>query len=144
MQRSQSAVQLFRDGFSCSQAIAAAFGESFGLEKETALKISQAFGGGMARMGLTCGAVSGALLVIGLKHGRIRPDDEAAKEKTYALAHEFISRFKARYGSIVCRDLIGVDLSTPEGHEEAQSRGVFDILCPNFVGGAAEILEQIL
>jgi C_GCAxxG_C_C family probable redox protein len=144
MHCSQSAVQIFRNGFSCSQAVVAAFGESLGLEKEIALKISQAFGGGMARLGLTCGAVTGALLVIGLKHGRTRPDDEAAKEKTYALALEFISRFKARHGTIVCRDLIGTDLSTPEGHDEAQARGVFETLCPNFVGSAAEILEQIL
>ncbi len=144
MQRSHSSVQIFRDGFSCSQAILAAFSESLGLEREIALKISQAFGGGMARMGLTCGAVTGALLVIGLKHGRTRPDDEAAKEKTYALALEFISRFKARHGTIVCRDLIGADLSTPEGHDEAQTRGVFETLCPDFVGSAAEILEQIL
>ncbi len=144
MHCSQSATQIFRDGFSCSQAVVAAFSESLGLEREIALKISQAFGGGMARLGLTCGAVTGALLVIGLKHGRTRPDDEAAKEKTYALALEFISRFKARHGTIVCRDLIGADLSTPEGHDEAQARGVFETLCPKFVGSAAEILEQIL
>jgi C_GCAxxG_C_C family probable redox protein len=144
MEYSQSAVQSFREGFSCSQAVVAAFSDSFGLEKTVALKISQALGGGLARMGLTCGAVTGALLVIGLKYGRTRPDDDAAKEKTYALAHEFIARFRARYGTIVCRELIGSDLSTQKGHNEAQARGVFESICPNLVGIAAEILEQIL
>jgi C_GCAxxG_C_C family probable redox protein len=141
---SQSAVQSFREGFSCSQAVVAAFSGSFGLERTIALKISQALGGGLARMGLTCGAVTGALLVIGLKHGRTRPDDDAAKEKTYALAHKLVTQFKARHGTIVCRELIGADLSTPKGHDEAHARGVFETICPNLVGSAAEILEQIL
>jgi C_GCAxxG_C_C family probable redox protein len=144
MSRSQEAVQSFRQGFSCSQAVLAAVSESLGLDRERALKISQAFGGGMARMGLTCGAVTGAMLAIGLKHGRTRPEDEAAKEKTYGLVHEFLQRFQARHGSIVCRELIGLDLSSPEGHSLGVERGVFENLCPKYVADAVEILEQIL
>jgi C_GCAxxG_C_C family probable redox protein len=144
MSRSQNAVDSFKQGFSCSQAVLAAVGESLGLERDKALKISQSFGGGMARLGLTCGAVTGAMMAIGLKFGRTRAGDEAAKEKTYALVHDFIREFRARHGSIVCRELIGVDLSTPEGHQQGEERGVFDNLCPKYVRDAVEILERIL
>ena len=144
MSRAQDAVQSFKQGFSCSQAVLAALSEPLGLDRERALKISQAFGGGMARMGLTCGAVTGAMLAIGLKYGRTRPEDEEAKEKTYSLVHEFLRQFQDRHGSIVCRELIGVDLSSPEGQKLGAERGVFENLCPKFVAHAVEILEQIL
>jgi C_GCAxxG_C_C family probable redox protein len=144
MSRVENAVQSFRQGFSCSQAVLAAFGESLGLARERALQISQAFGGGMARLGLTCGAVTGALMAVGLKYGRTRPEDEAAKEKTYALVRELIRKFETRHGSIVCRELIGVDLSSPQGHSLASERGVFGTLCPKFVASAVEILEEIM
>jgi len=144
MSRAQEAVQCFKQGFSCSQAVLAAVSEPLGLEREKALKIAQAFGGGMARMGLTCGAVTGAMLAIGLKHGRTRPEDEEARERTYRLVHDLLRQFQARHGSIVCRELIGVDLSTPEGHNLGAERGVFDNLCPAFVSDAVEILERIL
>jgi C_GCAxxG_C_C family probable redox protein len=124
--------------------VLAAVSEPLGLERETALKISQAFGGGMARMGLTCGAVTGAMLAIGLKHGRTRPEDEGAKEKTYSLVHDFVRQFRERHGSIVCRELLGVDLSTPQGHQRGVERGVFESLCPRLVADAVEILEGIL
>src|SRR4030042_5517377 len=123
MSRAQEAVQSFKQGFSCSQAVLAALSEPLGLDRERALKISQGFGGGMARMGLTCGGVAGAMLAIGLKYGRTRPEDEEAKEKTYSLVHEFLRRFQDRHGSIVCRELIGVDLSSPQGHNLGGERG---------------------
>jgi len=144
MNRAQQAVASFKEGFSCSQAVAAAWSELLDLDRHKALKIAQAFGGGMARMGLTCGAVTGACMVIGLKYGKIRAEDDEAKEKTYALVHDFIKKFKARHGSIVCRELIGVDLDTPAGHDQAVERGIFENLCSKYVRDAVKILEQIL
>jgi C_GCAxxG_C_C family probable redox protein len=134
----------FKKGFSCSQAVLAALSEQLGLERDKALRISQSFGGGMARMGLTCGAVTGALMVIGLKYGRTRAEDEGSREKTYALVQDFIRQFKARHGSIVCNDLIGADIGTAEGHDLAAARGVFEFLCPKYVRDAVEIVEKIL
>ena len=144
MSKTDEAVRSFQQGFSCSQAVVAAFCEPLGLDRQTGLKISQAFGGGIARMGLTCGAVAGALMIIGLKHGRVRPEDDEAKEKTYRLVLEFYRRFEERHGSTICRDLIGVDLSRPGGHKLGEERGVFTDLCPKFVADAVLILEQIL
>jgi len=144
MTHRQLAVETFRSGFSCSQAVFAAFAEELGLDREKALRIAQPFGGGIARTGSMCGAVSGAILAIGLKYGRSRLEDEAAREKTYALVREFMERFGERRGSLLCRELIGVDLSAPGGHAEAERRGVFEEICSRLVAEAAEILEAIL
>ena len=142
MKHSTKAEEYFQKEFSCSQAVLAAFSEEFGLPENTALKISQSFGGGMAHMGLTCGAVTGALLVIGLKYGRIKAEDEEAKQITYEKVQEFVSKFKALNGSINCTELLGEDLSTPEGASRAQD--VFRSICPNLVRQAADILDDIL
>jgi C_GCAxxG_C_C family probable redox protein len=95
-------------------------------------------------MGATCGAVTGALMVIGLKYGKTKAEDEGARNKTYELVGEFVARFKDRHGSIVCRELLGCDLSNPEGLKIASEKGLFDTLCPQFVQDATEILEEIL
>ena len=120
------------------------FGEDSGLDRERALRVAGAFGGGMARMGETCGAVTGAFMAIGLKYGKAKAGDEGARERTYELAREFVTRFKARHGSIRCRELLGYDLSSPEEREAARQRGLFDTLCTRLVQDATEIVEEIL
>lgn len=143
MSRTHTALETFGAGFNCSQAVLTAFAEDFGLNREMALRVAGGFGGGM-RLGETCGAVTGAFMVIGLKYGKTRPEDNAAREKTYALVKEFAVRFKARRDSIVCRELIGCDLSTEEGYACAKEKRVFQELCPQFVRDAVQILEEIL
>ncbi|UCC41176.1 MAG: C_GCAxxG_C_C family protein [Candidatus Aminicenantes bacterium] len=144
MNRVETAVSCFKEGFSCSQAVFSAYSELFGLNRELALKISQSFGGGIAHMGEMCGAVTGAFLVIGLKYGRIEAEDIEAKEKTYELVQEFVKRFKSLHGSVNCTELLGFDLGTPEGMKLAEKKELFENACPKFVQNAAEILEQIL
>ena len=142
--RIDSAVAAFTEGFSCSQAVFSAFAEEMGVDRTTALKISTAFGGGMAGMGLTCGAVTGALMAIGAEHGRTEAADDAAKQKTYEISREFIRVFAERHGSIACRDLLGVDISTPQGREQAKANDLFKTLCPRLVADAVAILERII
>lgn len=144
MDKVLKAIECFKEGFSCSQAVLSAFCQPLGLDRDIALKISQSFGGGMAHMGETCGAVTGAFMVIGLKHGRTRADDDLAKEKTYERVQEFVRRFRSRYGSIICRELLGCDLSKDDEVKKAQEKHLFDELCPKFVQTAAEILEDLL
>ena len=139
-----AALARFREGSTCSQAILSTWGGEFGLERETALRAASAFGGGMAGLGEVCGAVTGALIVIGLKHGQTEAKDKETKQKNYALVRDFTGRFRARNGSLSCRELLGCDLSTAEGMETARSRGLFTERCPRFVRDAAEILEEIL
>ena len=143
MTRSEKAAQTFKEGFSCSQAVFSAFSEGLGLERDKALRIGQPFGGGIAQQGGICGAVSGAFLVIGLKHGRTNADDDAAKMKTYALVEAFMDRFQSAHGSTVCRELLGVDISTPAGLEEGEDKGLFDSFCRTFqfIHGHEQIYE---
>lgn len=144
MDRVERAVSCFKEGFSCSQAMLSTYGPQLGLNHELALKVSGAFGGGMARMGETCGAVTGAFMVIGLKYGNARVEDKQAKERAYSLVREFVDRFKSRNGSIVCRELLGYDISTPEGMKLIKEKKLTTTLCPKFVQDAAEIIAQIL
>jgi C_GCAxxG_C_C family probable redox protein len=98
----------------------------------------------MARMGEQCGAVTGAFMVIGLKYGKTKAKDDGARDKTYGLAREFVARFQSRHGSIICKELLGYDLSNPKEGETAKEKGLFVTLCPHFIRTAAEILEEIL
>jgi C_GCAxxG_C_C family probable redox protein len=144
MTRSERAASLFQEGFSCSQAVFTAFAEGMGLARETALRLSQPFGGGIAKSGDWCGAVTGALMVIGLKHGRVRADDTAAKDKTYALVQEFLKRFRARHGAVRCRDLLGCDIGTREGEKTIEDNSLHQKVCAPLVRDAVEILEALL
>jgi len=138
------AVEKFRSGFNCAQAIFSTYSKHFGLDPKLALLLTTAFGGGIARSGDLCGAVTGALMVIGLKHGKSISDDEDAKELTYALALDLIDSFKVKYGTIKCRELMGCDLSTEEGRQYAREHELSKNLCPSFVEYAAEMIENIL
>jgi C_GCAxxG_C_C family probable redox protein len=144
MSKPDQAVCLFRQGFSCSQAVAAAFAEDFGLDKEIALRLSQPFGGGIARRADWCGALTGAFLIIGLKHGRFRAEDAAARDKTYALVQDLIARFTARHGEVKCRDLLGCDLGTPEGRKRVDEMKLHQTVCEGLVRDAAALLEELL
>jgi len=144
MSNVEIAVASFKAGLSCSQAVLSAFAPGLGLDRQTALRVAAAFGGGMARMGQTCGAVSGALMVIGLKHGHVAAQDKAAKEKTYALVREFVDQFRARNGSLLCRELLGYDIGTPEGMQLVREKGLSTSICSRLVRDAAEILERLV
>jgi C_GCAxxG_C_C family probable redox protein len=138
-----TALSRFAEGFNCSQAVLSAYAVRFGLDDETALKIASGFGGGMGRMAGTCGVVTGAFMVLGLKYGAALPDRDA-KEKVYVRIREFADRFKARNVSLVCKDLLGCDISTAEGYSVAKERNLIATTCPKFVRDAAEILEEML
>jgi C_GCAxxG_C_C family probable redox protein len=144
MIRSDTAISYFRQGFSCSQAVAAAFAPDLGLDRDTALRLSQPFGAGIARRADWCGALTGAFLVVGLTHGRDRADDRAARDKTYALVNEFIVRFTARHGQTKCRDLLGCDIGTPAGAKQADDQKLHQTLCEDLVRDAVAILEELL
>ena len=120
------------------------YGGRSGLDRETALRVAGAFGAGMARTGGTCGSVTGALMVIGLSHAKTRKDDDDSRELAYALAQDFMDAFRDRNGSLLCRELLGIDVSTPEGIAAVRERDLFRTACPKFVNDAGEILEEIL
>lgn len=132
----EEAVQLFDDGYVCSQAVFAAFSEEFDFPKDLALKIGACFGSGM-RKAEVCGACTGALMAIGLKYGE-------DKQKSNECCEKFLNEFKKENGSYICRDLLKCDISTPEGVEYAVSNNLFKDICPLMVESAAKICEEIL
>ena len=144
MNKVEEAVRLFHEGFSCSQAIASAFGPELGLETDACLKVGGAFGGGMGCMAETCGAVTGAFILIGLRFAPVMAADRAAKDKTYEVVREFTRRFRDRHDSVLCRELLGYDISTSEGMRAAKEGGLIATLCPKFVRDAAEIVQYLL
>ena len=144
MDKVDQALQCFKESFNCSQAIVSAYGPELGLDKEMALRVAAAFGGGIARMGETCGAVTGAMMVIGLVYGRTRAEDKETAERTNKAALAFLERFKARHFTVLCRELLGCEMGASEGREYAKTHNLHDQLCNLFVKDAAEILEELL
>jgi len=143
MTKSEKALDLFANNFNCSQAVLTAFASDFGIDEELALKLGTSFGGG-ARNGEICGAVSGALLVLGLKYGHYIASDNEQKSRSYAIAVDYTNRFKEANGSIVCRDLLGYDLTIPEEAACIKEKCLFAEVCPKMIKSAVEILEDVL
>jgi C_GCAxxG_C_C family probable redox protein len=137
------AVDLFRQECACSQAILAAFGVPLGLDRMQALRLAAGFALGM-HMGETCGAAVGALMVLGLKYAGDNCQTHAGREEVYAAVEQFVAGFKQRNGSLLCRDLLGCDVRTPEGLQAAKQQDLFQTRCPKIVQGAAEILDTLL
>lgn len=137
--KSDLALQKFQS-FSCSQSVFSSFAEELGLDENTALKLSSGFGGGMA-CAETCGAVTGAYMVIGMKYGHTSPD-LLAKNNTKELILKFNQHFKDKHGSLICKELLGCDISTDDGRVRAKEKDAFNKFCPKFVATACEILEN--
>jgi C_GCAxxG_C_C family probable redox protein len=144
MSKSEVAVEAFRGGANCSQAVLGAYAEEHGLTQELALKIACGFGGGVGRLGHTCGAVNGAVMALGLVASNAEPSGVANKIRVYGLVQSFVEQFEARHNTTLCRELLGCDISTPQGYTEATASGVFATLCPEYVRDAVEILEELL
>ena len=106
------------------------------------MKLGGAFGSGM-NMGETCGAVTGALMVIGLRRAKVSKSGFLSRDRTERETLEFIERFKARNGTVSCKELLGCDLGTPQGRADARRDRSFKTRCPRFVRDAAEILEEL-
>lgn len=142
-ERIDMALYTFGQGFSCSQAVLEAFAADLDLDVESARRVAGAFGGGMARTGETCGAVTGALMAIGLKHGMTdiaRPED---KKRTTDLAQDFLHRFQQCQRGLTCKALLAADISTPEGAACISESGVTKSVCPRAVASAVAILEEM-
>ncbi len=143
MTKTEKALELFSNGFNCSQAVLTAFAPDFGLDEKLALMLGTQFGGG-ARNGEMCGAVSGALMVLGLKYGHYESDNSEQKSRAYAIAVEYTKRFKELNSSIVCRDLLGYDLTKPDEAACIKEKNLFGDVCPKMIKSAVEVLEGIL
>ena len=134
---------LFKQGYNCAQSVFCANCEKVGIDVETGLKLTSSFGGGMGRLREVCGAVSAMFMLIGLKQGYTSPDDDVAKEKHYAKVQELAKKFEDKFGSIICRDLLGL----PDGKSDAKptkrtEQYYNERPCEEFIKFASELIQK--
>ena len=139
----EKAVDYYSNNFNCTQGVFTTYAIEHGIDEKLALKLATNFGGG-ARKGELCGAVSGALMVLGLLYGHSESDDLDTKAKAYAMSEEYMNRFIQKNGSVVCRELRGYDLSKPEEKAVIMEKNLFRTLCPEMIRSAVEILDELL
>ncbi len=140
-ERLQRAEELFLQGYNCAQAVACACAGDCGVLPEVVVKLATGFGAGIGRTQETCGAVSGAVLALGLRGGRALGDDKARTEETYAKVQALLRDFAALHLTCNCRELLGgCDLRTPEGQQEFRDREYLRRRCVEYVKTAAALV----
>jgi C_GCAxxG_C_C family probable redox protein len=152
MTKIEKAVDLSYKGFNCSQSVFHVFAEENGVDEKAALRVACAFGGGMARTAGICGAVTGAMMAIGLKHGMDISENQDARMKTYELSRKFFEEFKTLHGTLICKDLIGFDIGNPEQIGIAANSPEFkekmnkchDEICSKLIADAVKITEKLI
>ena len=145
-ERVEKAVELFKSGFNCSQAVFAAYADLFGMDEEIALKVSAGLGGGVGRSREVCGAVCGAAMLAGLKYGATDGGDSEAKQRTYAVVQQIIAEFRQTNRSIICRELLGLtqDGNTDPRPEARTAEYYKKRPCADIVADSAKAVEKIL
>lgn len=143
--KSDEAGETFMSGFNCAQSVLRPFAAEGGEGEESCLRIASSFGAGMARLQETCGAVTGGFMAIGLRHGFSRSDDQKARDVVLRQSKELAARFKERFGTLRCADLLGCDLNTDEGqrfHKESGQRERVCLECVRFAASAVEGMKD--
>ena len=145
-ERTDKAVELFKSGFNCSQSVFAAYADLFGMDTDTALKVSAGLGGGVGRSREVCGAVSAAAMLVGMKYGATDGEDSEAKQRTYAVVQQVIAEFRKTNPSIVCRELLGLEeaVSTNPVPEARTEQYYKKRPCAEIVEDSAKAVEKIL
>ena len=141
---SDKAEKNFTNGCNCSQSVLCAFADIIGLDNKTAMKLASSFGGGMGRMREVCGAVSAMFMIAGMLKGYEIPGDDIGKTRQYQLIQELSKKFKKEHGTIICRELLGLDIDDNPIPSARTSEYYASRPCENFVRTAAEIIEQEL
>ena len=143
MERDRVALKRMLDDYNCSQAVLSVFGPVYGIDEGECVAIASAFGAGMGCSQQTCGAVTGALMALGLRHMGKGLSIVEAKKEAYADARLFFQLFSEAHGSTICREILGWDITTEEGMKEAREKGLFREKCAEFVASAVRIVEEI-
>ena len=140
----ETAVHLFKSDLNCAQSVFSVYAQGFNLDSDLALGISCGFGGGMGRLQETCGAVTGAFMVLGLHLNNKYKDNKERKEKTYAMVQEFSEKFKAIHGTLDCRALLDCDMKTEEGRRYIRENRLHETICEKCVADSVNIIEEMI
>ncbi len=138
-----AASKYFSNEYNCAQAVFRAILEHKGAYFDEGTQLASGFGGGITYTGQQCGALSGAIMAIGLLVGKKVSDVREHKAETYKRSSELLSRFKEQFGTIICDDLTGVNMSDLEVKKKAIERGHFEEVCPKFVKETVRILTDM-
>lgn len=145
MTRSELAESYFLQGYNCAQSVVLAFVDIVKIDKESALKISSSFGGGIGRLREVCGTVSGIAFVLGAVFGVDNPEDEEGKKNLYKIVQEVVGQFKEKNKTIICRELLeGIESDSSPIPSKRTKEYYKARPCAYFCGYAAEILENYL
>ncbi len=143
MNRSEEAKELFLSGYNCAQSILLSFADDLKFSKELAQKMAAGFGGGMGKRQETCGAVTGAIMVLGMMKGEEVNNNDELKAAAYGSVKDLTRDFVASYKTTRCRDLIGCDLNTPEGEAKYKEEKIMENVCAGCVEKAVQIVETL-
>lgn len=143
MNRSENAEDLFLSGYNCAQSVVLSFADDLKFSKELAQKMAAGFGGGMGKQQETCGAVTGAIMVLGLLKGEEVNNNDELKSASYGAVKDLTRDFVAEYKTTQCRELIGCDLNTPEGSAKFKDEKIMENVCAGCVKKAVQIVETL-
>lgn len=144
LSRADLADELHGQKFSCSQSVLAAFADDLGLDRDAALGLGAGFSGGLGGRGEICGALTGAIMAAGMKHGWRRGDDSDARAATEWVVNRLVERFEESHGSTICRDLLDYPVSSNAERAAARESGLITVDCGKFIRNATELLDEIL
>ncbi|MGQ9619305.1 MAG: C-GCAxxG-C-C family protein [Candidatus Aminicenantia bacterium] len=140
----ERALERFQKGYNCAETLLIAGAEILGIKKDLIPNIATCFGGGIGRRESICGAISGAIMAIGLKYGRKYADDKESKERAYNLAINFCEKFEKKFGSLICYELIRLNLKNPADRKKFQDLKIMEEKCFRFIATSCRILMDIL
>jgi len=145
MTKSEQAVSKFLEGYNCAQSVFYSFCDDLGFEKNKALKIACGFGAGMGRKEEVCVAVTGGIIVLSAKYGRVEKHDRPAQEVTYKKTRELMDKFAKKHGTYICRQLLnGCELTKEEGQKLFKENDMLNKICVPCVLSVVNILEKII
>lgn len=142
--KEQKAIQLFRSGSNCAQSVLSVYSEELRIDNSMAMNISSGFGGGMGRLQKTCGAVTGAFMVLGVFNSQKYAESKESKDQTILMIQKFSDKFISINGSLNCKTLLNTDLNTEEGRQLAREKKLFEKVCEKCVGDSIKILDEFI
>ncbi len=140
----QTARDNFTKGYNCAQSVFLTYAHKYGIDKETALKLTSSFGGGMGRLREVCGAVSAMFMIAGLEKGYTESDNDEVKAQHYTLIQNLASKFKEKHGTIICRELLGLDGEDNPIPSKRTSQYYSERPCEEFIADVCKIIDNNL
>ena len=139
----EKALHSFYNGMNCSQSVLTAYADHLKFDPEMALSVSAGFGGGMGKMQKTCGAVTGAFMVLGIYNSKKHADNIDARDATNEMVQRFTHYFKALYGSLECKTILDCDFSTNEGEKRFVDKDMKKNICSKCISSSVKLIELI-